>query len=73
MGCFSAGAFGVIAYLGLFSNNLERIDKDLSTTSIFALHSLMESSAGRDMLCKVSATVDINDMLSLILLSSLYR
>jgi len=70
MSCSSAGAYGVIDYLGLFSNNLERIDKDLSTTSIFALHSLMESSAGRDILCRVSATVDSKDILSLNLLSS---
>jgi len=73
MGCSSAGAYGVIGYLGLFSNNLERIDKDLSTTSIFALHSLIESSAGRDILCRVSATVYSKDMLNLILLSSPYR
>ena len=70
MGCSSVGPFRIVAYLGLLSNNLERIDKDLSTTSIFALHSLIESSAGRDILCRVSATVDSKDILSLNLLSS---
>jgi hypothetical protein len=55
IGCSSLSTLGDIAHLGFFSNFLERIERDFSTTCIFALHSLMVSSAGKDILCKLSA------------------
>ena len=54
MGC-SVSWFCVNASLGLFSNFLERIERAFSTIFISALHSLMVSSAGSDILCKLSA------------------
>ena len=73
IGCSSLSTLGDIAHLGLFSNFLERIERDFSTTCIFALHSLIVTSAGSDMLCKVSATVASYYMFSLTLLRSPYR
>lgn len=46
--------FNITASLGYFSNFLERMERELSETCISALHSLMVSAAGSDMLCKVS-------------------
>ena len=49
-----SSGYSITATLGCFSNFLERMEKDFSTTCISALHSLMVSAAGSDMLCKVS-------------------
>jgi hypothetical protein len=73
IGWFSISSFGDKAHLGLFSNFLERIESDFSTTCIFALHSLMVSSAGRDIFCKLSAMLLSYEIFDPTLLISPYR
>ena len=63
-------AIVVTASLGLFSNFLERMERDFSTTSIYALHSFMVSSAGSDMLYKVSPMQLSSEMFDLTLFYS---
>ena len=70
IGQSSLSHFGYAAPLGLLSNFLERIERDFSTTCIFALHSLIVSSAGSDILCKLSDMLVSYDIFDATLLIS---
>jgi hypothetical protein len=66
-------ASGLMVRLGLFSNFLERMEREFSTTCIYALHSLMVSAAGSYRLCRVSEILVSSEMLDSTLLISPYR